>query len=316
MIVTVTTNPSLDRTISLGESLRVGEVQAAIGSREDAGGKGINVARVIAAAGHPTVAVLPLDESDPFATALRGARLPVRTVRVHGPARANITIADPEGVTTKLNLPGIALTDADADALTDAVVETSGGADWLVLAGSLAPGLPADYYVRVIHAVRERWGVHAPAIAVDTSGPALHAVVADGGADLIKPNEDELAELAGVTLDPGIPVADAVLAVARHLVPTQVRAAFVTLGGDGAVLVTADGAWHGTPPPIQVRSTVGAGDSSLAGFLLAVAAGAGPADRVRGGIRYGSAAASLPGTQPPTPADLPSGDVPVRPLLT
>lgn len=316
MIVTVTTNPSLDRTISLGEPLRVGEVQAAIGSREDAGGKGINVARVVAAAGHPAVAVLPLDETDPFAAALRSARLPVRTVRVHGPARANITIADPEGITTKLNLPGITLTAADADALTDAVVETSGGADWLVLAGSLAPGLPVDFYVTLIRSVRARWGAHAPSIAVDTSGPALHAVVADGAADLIKPNEDELAELAGVTLDPAVPLAEAVLVVARRLVPDRVGAAFVTLGGAGAVLVTSDGAWHGTPPPTQVRSTVGAGDSSLAGFLLAEAAGGDAVQRVRGGIRYGSAAAALPGTQAPTPADLPAGDVPVRQLST
>jgi len=312
MIVTVTTNPSLDRTISLGEPLRVGQVQPAIGSREDAGGKGINVARVVAAAGHPVIAVLPLDETDPFAAALRSVRLPVRTVRVHGPARANITIADPEGVTTKLNLPGISLADADADALTEAVVETSGGADWLVLAGSLAPGLPADFYVTLIRAVRAAWGDHAPSIAVDTSGAALHAVVAAGVADLIKPNEDELAELAGVALDPGVAVADAVLDVARRLVPEKVAAAFVTLGGDGAVLVTAGGAWHGTPPPTRVRSTVGAGDSSLAGFLLADVAGADPRDRVRGGIRYGSAAASLPGTQAPTPADLSTGDVPVR----
>lgn len=314
MIVTVTTNPSLDRTIALDAALEVGQVQSARGSREDAGGKGINVARVIAAAGHPTVAVLPLNENDPFATALRGARLPVRTVPVHGPVRANLTIADPAGVTTKLNLPGASLSDDEAAALLDAVVETAGGADWLVLAGSLAPGLPADYYVRLMHAVRARWGEYSPLIAVDTSGDALHAVVADGGADLIKPNEDELAELAGVALDTQQPLAEAVLIIARTLVPSRVRAALVTLGADGAVLVTADGAWHGTPPPTRVRSTVGAGDSSLAGFLLASADGAGAADRVRNGIRYGSAAAALPGTQPPTPSDLPTGAVPVRTL--
>ncbi len=314
MIVTVTTNPSLDRTVTLAEALRVGEVQGALGAREDAGGKGINVARVIAAAGRPTVAVLPLDETDPFATALRGARVPVRTVPVHGAARANLTIVDPGGVTTKLNLPGAAMPAADMAALTEAVVETAGGADWLVLAGSLAPGLPDDYYVRLADAVRGRWGADAPAIAVDTSGPALHAVVSHGVVDLIKPNEDELAELAGVTLDPGEPLSDAVWQVARSLVPSRVGAAFVTLGGHGAVLVTADGAWHGTPPPIQVRSTVGAGDSSLAGFLLAQTAGASAEESVRSGIRYGSAAASLPGTQPPAPSDLPTGDVPVRRL--
>lgn len=314
MIVTVTTNPSLDRTVSLAEPLRVGAVQAAQASREDAGGKGINVSRVLAAAGHATVAVLPLDDSDPFAAALRDARLPVRSVRVHGAARANLTIADAAGVTTKLNLPGVALSAADAAALADAVVETAAGADWLVLAGSLAPGLPDDYYVTLMRAVRARWGAHAPAVAVDASGAALRAVVAAGGADLIKPNDEELTELAGRPLDDSLPLADAVRERAAELVPSRVGAAFVTLGSAGAVLVTPDGAWHGTPPPTQVRSTVGAGDSSLAGFLLARAAGATPADCVRAGIRYGSAAAALPGTQAPAPHDLPTGDVPVREL--
>jgi len=314
MIVTVTTNPSLDRTISLAEPLRVGEVQGALGAREDAGGKGINVARVLRGAGHATIAVLPLDETDLFAAALREARLPVRSVRVHGPARANLTIADADGVTTKVNLPGVALTAEDAAHLIEAVVDTAGGADWLVLAGSLAPGLPDDFYVDVIRAVRERWGAGAPAIAVDTSGAALRAVVAQGRPDLIKPNEHELADLAGVELDTSVPLSDAVLTVARRLVPDLVGAAFVTLGGDGAVLVTPDGAWHGSPPPTRVRSTVGAGDSSLAGFLLAAAAGAPAEERVRTGIRYGSAAAALPGTQAPTPSDLSTGDVPVRSL--
>lgn len=314
MIVTVTTNPALDRSVLVEDALRVGEVQSASSAREDAGGKGINVARVIAAAGHPTIAVLPLNEHDPFAGALRGARLPLRTVPVHGPVRENLTIADPAGVTTKINLPGATLSAAEAVALTDAVVETAGGADWLVLAGSLAPGLPVDYYVRLIDAVRRRWGSQAPRIAVDTSGDALRAVVADAEPDLIKPNEDELADLAGVVLDRDAPLATSVLRIASELVPSRVRAALITLGSAGAVLVTADGAWHGTPPPTRVRSTVGAGDSSLAGFLLAAASAASPDECLRSGIRYGSAAAALPGTQAPTPSDLPTGDVPVRQL--
>ncbi|WP_394279460.1 1-phosphofructokinase family hexose kinase [Microbacterium sp.] len=314
MIVTVTTNPSLDRTVFLQATLQVGEVQTATGSREDAGGKGINVARVIGAAGVPTVAVVPLDSADPFAAALRSADLPVRAVPVAGTVRSNITIADAAGVTTKINLPGLSLAASDAAALTAAVVDASEGADWLVLAGSLAPGLPDDYYVQLIRAVRERWGAGSPAIAVDTSGPALRAVVEDGRPDLIKPNDEELSELITTEWDTTGSLPDTVRQAAASLVPAAVGAALVTLGGDGAVLVRADGAWHGTPPPTTVRSTVGAGDSSLAGYLLALTAGAGPEAALRGAIRYGSAAASLPGTQPPTPDDLPSGDVPVRRL--
>ncbi|ODT24780.1 1-phosphofructokinase [Microbacterium sp. SCN 69-37] len=313
MIVTLTANPSLDRTVTLSDALRVGEVQSALSVREDAGGKGINVTRVLAGSGVATRAVLPLDADDPFAAVLRSAHVPVLAVPLPGTARANLTLTDSDGVTTKINLPGVTRTAQDAATLIDATVRASADADWLVLAGSLPPGLSEDFYVDVITAVRAA-GASAPRIAVDTSGPALREVVERGRPDLIKPNDEELVELAGVALDAELPLPEAVLAVARQLVPTRVGAAFVTLGGDGAVLVAPDGAWFGTPPPTRVRSTVGAGDSSLAGFLLADVAGAAPDERVRSGIRYGSAAAALPGTQAPTPTDLLPGDVPVRPL--
>jgi 1-phosphofructokinase len=315
MIVTLTAHPSLDRTITLDAPLRPGEVQSAVGAREDAGGKGINVSRVVAAAAVQTLAVLPLADGDPYAAALAGTGIATRAVPVHGSARANVTITDPEGVTTKLNLPGAPLTSTDAAAVVSAVAEAADGAAWLVLAGSLPPGAPDDFYVTVIDAVRARFGIRAPRIAVDTSGAALAAVVERGRPDLIKPNDDELAELAGEALPSG-DLAAAVTSVARRLVPGRVSAALVTLGADGAVLVDADGAWVAAPPRIRVASTVGAGDSSLAGYLLADVAGASPENRLRNAVRYGAAAASLPGTQAPAPADLPPGDVPVTRLST
>lgn len=314
MIVTLTANPSLDRTVVLADALQVGHVQVARGAREDAGGKGINVSRVVAASAVPTRAVLPLADDDPFAVALQATALPSNTVPVTGHARANVTITDPAGVTTKINLPGAELSASDAAAVMSTVVTASADARWLVLAGSLPPGVSDDFYVDVIAAVRDRWGNTAPRIAVDTSGAALQAVVERAHPDLIKPNETELAELAGTALDPEVDLVSAVLTIARRLVPTRVGSALVTLGGAGAVLVTADAAWAGTPPPIRVQSTVGAGDSSLAGYLIADVSGADPQERLRSAIRYGAAAATLPGTQAPKPDDLPAGEVPVRNL--
>jgi 1-phosphofructokinase len=317
MIVTLTAHPSLDRTLTLPASLQVGEVQGAESAREDAGGKGINVARAVAAAGEECTAVVPLAPGDPFQALLRDATLlesALHTclVPVGGRVRANLAITDPAGVTTKLNLPGARLSPDEVAAVVDATVAASAHAGWLVLAGSLPPGVADDFYVRVIRAVREAHGAAAPLIAVDTSGAALAAVVAEGAPDLIKPNDDELAELAGTRLEGTDPAA--VLAVARSLVPARVGAALVTLGAQGAVLVTADGAWTAGPPPIQVVSTVGAGDSSLAGYVLAATRQARPEERLRHAIRYGAAAASLPGSQAPTPADLPAGDVTVTRL--
>ncbi|PZU36735.1 MAG: 1-phosphofructokinase [Microbacterium sp.] len=315
MIVTLTANPSLDRTIALEAPLAPGEVQQALSLREDAGGKGINVSRAVAAAGVATTAVLPLADDDPYVAALRAARIPHLAVPIAGHSRANIAITDPAGTTTKLNLPGAMLSATDTTDIIAAVVDSCAGAHWLVLAGSLPPGPGADFYVDVIRAVRARWGDRSPRVAVDTSGAPLRAVVEHGAPDLIKPNDEELAELAGATLDDGTDLRAQVLRIAGAIVPAKVGAALVTLGAEGAVLATSDGAWVGIPPRIRVASTVGAGDSSLAGYLLAdLASDATPESRLRSSIRYGAAAASLPGTQIPTPDDLPAGTVAVTPL--
>ena len=314
MIVTLTAHPALDRSIALDAPLRPGDVQSGAPGREDAGGKGINVARAISAAGQDVLAVLPLASDDPYAAILAASGAAASVVPIGGRVRVNLTLTDPAGVTTKINLPGAALLPAESAQMIRSVVSACEGADWLVLAGSLPPGVGDDFYVDVIDAVRERWGAGAPRVAVDTSGAALSAVVERGRPDLIKPNEDELAELAAVELETTGDASDLihrVVALASSFVPECVGSALVTLGGDGAVLVEADGAWAGTPPPITVVSTVGAGDSSLAGYVLGDLEGLDGAGRLRRAIQYGAAAASLPGSQAPTPADLPTGLVDV-----
>lgn len=312
MIVTLTANPSLDRTVALPAPLQPGEVQRAVGAREDAGGKGVNVARVLHAAGVDTLAVVPVAAGDPYRALLGESGVPHRAVAVGGHARANLTIADADGMTTKINLAGPALTGAEVEALRTEVVRAAEGASWLVLAGSTPPGAPATLYRDLAFAVRERWGSAAPRIAVDASGDALRHVVAAGAADLIKPNAEELAEVRGEdAAGDADPVAVAV-ARARAIVPALVPAALVTLGADGALLVTADEVWRARAPRIRVASTVGAGDSSLAGYLIAEVAGASAADRLARSVAYGAAAATLPGTKPPTTADLPAGEIAVQ----
>lgn len=316
MIVTLTANPSADRAVHLTEPLVPGEVQRAASSREDAGGKGVNVARVVSAAGAPARAVVPVNDHDPYRLLLDDAGVPLQIVPVAGRVRANLTITDPTGETTKLNLPGAQLAPAEVRALTQGVVDAAEGATWLVLAGSIPPGVPATFYADLIAAVRDRWGAAAPRIAVDASGAALAAVVATAHPDLIKPNHEELAELLGEdAMGDGDIVPDATRR-ASALVPDRVASALVTLGADGALLFDADGAWRGRAPRIRVASTVGAGDSSLAGYLLADLEGAPAPERLARSIAYGAAAATLPGTQPPTPADLPDGPIAVTVLST
>ena len=178
--------------------------------------------------------------------------------------------------------------------------------------GSLPPGAPTDWYARLVALLRPT-GV---SIAVDTSDAPLAALAAalpDAAPDLIKPNGEELGQLAGLPAERAMALEDGALAgdlapvvdAARVLVDRGVTAVMATLGPAGGVLVTAEGAWHAPAPAIDVVSTVGAGDSSVAGYVLADTRGDDPADRLATAMLYGSAAASLPGTTLPTPADLP-----------
>ncbi|WP_454083972.1 1-phosphofructokinase family hexose kinase [Georgenia sp. Marseille-Q6866] len=308
MILTLTANPSVDRTVTLAGPLERGAVLRAVSMTSQAGGKGVNISRAAVAAGIPTVAVLPADGADPFVTELRAAGVDCRPQPPAGDVRVNLTLTEPDGTTTKINSAGAAVDGAHLDQLADAVVALAAEATWVVLAGSLPPGAPAYWYARLVTWLRGT----AARVAVDTSEAALLALTAalPGAApDLMKPNGEELATIVGA--DPlaleGDP-AEAARA-ARVLVGRGVGAVLVTLGAAGGVLVTADGAWHAPAPPTTVVSTVGAGDSSLFGYLLATERGAAPDDALRWAVAYGSAAAGLPGTGIPRPADVGAGAV-------
>ncbi|BBY85373.1 1-phosphofructokinase [Mycolicibacterium tokaiense] len=303
MIVTVTPNPSVDRTVSLPTALTRGAVHRITTVSSEPGGKGVNVARALTQAGLDALAVLPAPPSDPFVTALAAAGVPFATVPVAAPVRTNLAITETDGTTTKLNEPGATLDAAALTALTDTVVHRAAGADWVVLSGSLPPGAPDDWYADVVSALRSV----GCRVAVDTSDAPLLALAGrfgDAAPDLVKPNSDELASLAGRSAAELEDDPDAVVEAARSLVNRGVGAVLATLGSAGAVLVNAQGAWLATPPPITVRSTVGAGDSALAGYVRADVAGAEAPRRLQMAVAYGSAAAALPGSALPSPADL------------
>ncbi|MCL8027093.1 1-phosphofructokinase family hexose kinase [Nocardioides bruguierae] len=315
MIVTLTPNPSTDRTVSLAGPLERGAVLRLTGSASQAGGKGVNISRACVSAGVPTVAVFPAPAEDPFVTELLAAGIDARPVP--GPApRTNIAVTEPDGTTTKLNSAGAPATPALLDALVTALEGASGPGGWVVLAGSLPPATPASWYRDVVARLRER----GCRVAVDTSDEPLVALVAGlpgpGAPDLMKPNGEELAQFTGgdaatLEADP-----EAAAAAARTLLDGGVRTVLATLGGHGAVLVTPEGSWHAAPPPTTVVSTVGAGDSSLFGYLLGDLRGLDPAHRLALAVAYGSAAAGLPGTTIPRPEQVHPDLVPVRELFT
>lgn len=296
MILTVTLNPSLDRTIEVAALTR-GAVIRAAAAHLDPGGKGVNVTRALLANEVPSCAVIPYggDEGRRLIDLLSTEGIDMIMVPVSGATRSNITLAEPDGTVTKINEPGTPLTSAELDTIATAVVEAAGSADWVVASGSLPPGVPADIYARLCRRFAEA-GIDT---AIDTSGPALVAALTAGPA-LVKPNREELAMAAGV---PVATLGDAVDA-ARKLRAMGARSVLASLGADGAVLVEGDDeerVWYGTSEVDEPRSTVGAGDAMLAGFL---AAGARGRDALAEALAWAGAAVAQPGSRMPRPQDI------------
>ena len=152
MIVTLTANPSLDRTAALGAAgapLVRGAVHRLESVTMQAAGKGVNISRAAVSAGVETTAVLPVREQDPYVAEMREAGVPVRPVQPAGDVRINLSITEPDGTTTKLNSPGHPVDADDLRRLADALLEQAARCtadDWVVLAGSVPPGTPDDWY--------------------------------------------------------------------------------------------------------------------------------------------------------------------------
>ncbi|MEU3856948.1 1-phosphofructokinase [Streptomyces sp. NPDC028722] len=293
MILTVTPNPSLDRTYEV-PALERGEVIRATGERMDPGGKGVNVSRAVTAAGRRTVAVLPLGGAPGALVAelLDAQGIEVAPVPVAGATRSNIALAEDNGVLTKINAPGPDLSAAEQELLLETVRVQSRDADWIACCGSLPRGLTPSWYADVV----TRAHAGGARIALDTSGPALLEALR-ARPDVVKPNAEELAEAVARPL---ATVGDA-LKAAEEVRAMGAGAVLASLGADGQLLVSDAGSWFGSARVSAVRSNVGAGDASLAGFLIAGGTGPGA---LASAVAHGAAAVQLPGSVMPGPADL------------
>jgi len=304
MIVTLTANPSLDRTVSVAGALTPGGVHRIVSDRTGPGGKGINVSLGVARAGLDTLAVFPADEGDPLLGLVDQCGLRYRSTPLGGPVRTNLAVLSDPDVTTKINEPGPTFVSERVVALEEALADAVTEGDTAMLSGSLAPGIPADEYARLVRSLRNR-GVW---VGVDTSDTPLIALAEAGreaAPDFLKPNAEELGQLTGAD---GAALETQVAArrlggvrdAARRLHEAGVAEVLVTLGGAGAVLVTAGGAWFAPSPDMPIVSTVGAGDSAVAGYLIARSQGGEGPGRLALAVAYGAVAVSLPGTTIPS----------------
>lgn len=293
MIVTLTPNPSVDRTVTV-HSFEHGGVMRAFQTREDPGGKGLNVSRALALHGTPTTAVLPVGGlyGRLMLDLLAPLDVVVQPVQIGAAIRANIAIVEPDGTTSKVNELGPRLTPDELAGLRTAVREARTDAGWVVCCGSLPRAVPDDWYADVVRSC------HADGlkVAVDSSGAPLLAALA-AGPDLIKPNRVELAEAVGREL----PTVGAVVDAARDLIATGVGTVVISLGRDGALLVNADQVLQASARVDHPVSTVGAGDSLLAGYLHSIWSGADAAAALRTAVAFGAAAVALPGSEMPGP---------------
>lgn len=268
-VLTVTLNPALDLTVQL-PALRLGEVNRSDNLQVHAAGKGLNVAQVLADLGHQLTVTGFLGEANaqPFEQLFAARGFTDEFVRVAGETRSNIKLAEADGRITDINGPGLEVGAAQRDELLARLERLVPGHELVVVAGSLPRGVEVPWFVEMLQRLA-RLGAR---VALDTSGAALREGLALSPW-LIKPNEEELAQARG--LDPAD--AQALADEARRL-NARIEHVVMSQGAAGVSWFSPAAAWHAQPPKVRVVSTVGAGDSLLAGMLHGLLAGW-PAER-------------------------------------
>lgn len=288
MILTVTMNPSIDKLYMVpadihGTVMRVQQVS------NTAGGKGLNVSRVASLLGEKVTAMgIVGGHIGGYFESLIGEGVHPAFTHVASETRSCINVWDMStGASTEYLEPGAPITEAEAERFFADFLRELPGADVVTISGSLPKGAPDDSYARLIHWCREK----SKPVLLDTSGENLRRGVVVTP-DFVKPNTDELAQLLG---HPVQGMAEAA-AAARQLHDQGVRWAAVSLGAEGAILACDEGVYHGQPPKITPRNTVGCGDSMVAGFAVGMARGMAPAEALRLAVAVSAANALTLGT--------------------
>ena len=297
MIVTVTLNPCLDRTLTVPR-LAVDEVIRATDARLDWGGKGFNVSRALQALGGESLALGLVGGAagELVARGLAGLGITADLVPIAGETRTNTVITEARsGRYVKVNEPGPAVQPAELAAFLDRVRARLQPGDLWVLSGSLPSGLPCGIYARLVELV-QAGGARA---LLDTSGEPLRLGYA-ARPYLVKPNAVEAAEMIG---RPVRSAADA-LAAARTLLGQGIEVIALSLGAVGLLLASGRQAVHVRPPRIQARTPVGMGDALLAGLAWALERGLPLAEIARWGVATGTAAARREGVGAGTRAEV------------
>lgn len=293
MITTICLNPALDRTVTV-DSLHPGQVNRIRTSRTDVGGKGVNVAVVCRRLGleAQVIGCAGVDGYAKLQAKAKAEGIGCDFHTVEGVIRVNTKVfpLDGSGV-TELNEPGPTLTAEDLDVFFDLAIEKTQDSDFVVITGSLPPGCPAHTYRELIRVLK------VPCI-LDVGGEVLRLGV-EAKPFLIKPNHHELAATVGRELHTMEDIRNA----AQSFVDGGIRHVVVSLGKDGALYVGEEGCFYTPEIPVEVKSTVGAGDALVGGLLYGLVTGGSMREGFRAGAAAGTASVMTEGTQLIIPDD-------------
>lgn len=288
-IVTLTLNPSVDVSWEVEDMVPTIKMRSSSGTGYPGGG-GINVSRVIKILGGQSIAICTAGwlSGEMFRLLLEERGLVTRIVPIAGATRVSAVIYErSSGQQYRVTPPGPDLQEKDWRACLDAVSELT--ADYLVATGSLPKGTPNDFYARVIRMARER----GSKVVLDTSGRPLFEALKEG-CFLVKPNLRELETLFSVKAPRR---ADQEALCRRIIDEGRAENVALTLGPDGALLATKDDILHLKSPEVTVRTTVGAGDSFVGGFVYGLASGESLVDSFVLALAAGTAAVMTSGTE-------------------
>ncbi|HEY3940433.1 MAG TPA: 1-phosphofructokinase family hexose kinase [Bryobacteraceae bacterium] len=287
-ILTLTVNPALDRIITVDRL--VFEDRAYIESTtEAAGGRGINAARVLTSFGASTVAITTSGREigRKFEEQLQHDTFGKEIVKIGNGIRTNLTISDRQGLSIKLNERGPALSKAEQKRVIQATEKRLAGSSWLMLCGSLPPGMDMHFYTELVRLCNK----HKVETFLDTDGdPLLHGL--EGQPTIVKPNQSEAERLLNTALITRSQLIDAV----RRIKSLGAKSVVLSLGGRGVIAATSsEGILEVKPPPIDAVCAIGAGDAMSAAIVWSLERGDSFGDALRWGVAAGTASARLPG---------------------
>ena len=288
MIVTLTINPAIDRTISV-DRLAFEDRAYVNSSRESGGGRGINASCVIHSFGGESTAVFPSGghSGKRLEAYLNGCGLRIAVVPIRNPIRTNLTVTDKHGLTVNLNETGPTLSKAEVARVEQTVLGALDHASWLMVCGSIPPGVPSSFYAKLISTARRK-GVKT---LLDADGAALREGI-EAGPTVVTPNQQEAERLLGVTLLTRKTYVEAAEKI-RAMGPESV---VLSVGSRGAIGAFQKGLFEAVPPRVDAVCPIGSGDALAAAYAWSMERNPDrPAEALRWGVAAGTASAQMPG---------------------